>query len=635
MLRCFSAEPIARVPVSIIAALVVNAVIGAIGSPAGWAQLDPSQRDRLIRQSESERQSIGDRPFPSAETEAEQVLAAIDGVRGYLASRSSPENAAKWLRFLRADSLAEAIQAGLPREAIAVRARAARSRLIGDHRGLELASMTALRDQVDELLGSLRFESQEASVRLVDQQAEALQRRLRETDPIPAPEDAAAIAGIVALLDQSGQMPSLVEEVRVAFSQPNVFLAIDAKWISELARRPVDQSRPIRDCILGTTVIGSGRLLGDVQARLAPNRGSVQIDLALTGTFRSDTVGYNGPVRLPAIGQGQASAFRTVWVDETGLRWSPTTGTASMTSRVLAVQHPLKIVRKLASRQVAEKQPSAERIAERRLLEQVSRDFERQTSEAAGSSKPLSDFEQRLNEARVVLTRFNVSEPTRTIGSTVKEAYLEATVCEDNQLTACNPPPAVVADQGLVRLQVHESLVDNLATRVLAGRTVTGQELDRLLAETGREPPAESEESDESSQFEIDFSGYRPVICELRDQTVRIGIRGTRFHQGDRELKRPLEITATYLPTTVDSGEMRLVRTGEISVDFPGTRRLTVEQIAVRRTLQRLFAKRFPESLLDRPIEAPPRIEHPQIRGRMFYPSLIDAQDGWLSIAVR
>src|SRR5690606_22128830 len=133
---------------------------------------------------------------------------------------------------------------------------------------------------------------------------------------------------------------------------------------------------------------------------------------------------------------------------------------------------------------------------------------------------------------------------------------------------------------------------------------------------------------EEQETFEIDFSTFRPVILELRDQRIRIGIRGTRFSQGARELARPLEITAVYEPQRSDDGTMLLRRSGDVSVDFPGGRRLTIQQVALRRTIQRLFADRFPQTLLDRPLIIPDFNEAALLEVRTLRTSLIDARDG-------
>jgi hypothetical protein len=62
---------------------------------------------------------------------------------------------------------------------------------------------------------------------------------------------------------------------------------------------------------------------------------------------------------------------------------------------------------------------------------------------------------------------------------------------------------------------------------------------------------------------------------------------------------------------------------------------LTVQQVALRRTIQNLFANRFPETLLDQPIVLPMDSASPALAGRVFRADRIDARDGWLSISVR
>lgn len=642
---------------------IVTLAVG-FASPAA-AQLPAEQIGRLLSASEAARPSIGKQPFPSFQAESQRVLEGIEGVATYLTPRTNPENLAKWLAFLQTEPLAKAIEGGVDREELAVRARAVRSRLIGAHEGLELDAMTTLRQRTDDLLASLRFEDDPASIKLVEQQADGLANRLRAVDPIPNAEDTAAIAAIVNLLDQSRQVPGLVSQVRAAFARPNFMLTVDGQVIEQAVRRPVDQDREVRDCILGTTVIGRGRLQGMVEGKLMPSRGRVQIDISLVGQFHSDTIGYNGPVRLPTIGRGQATANRSIWIGEEGTLLSPTSSSACVDSTITSIQHPLRIVRHIAAKQIAQKEPQAERLAGERLRSQVARDFDRQTSDVANSRGQAVAITERLGKARNMLTRFDLSEPTRVIGSTQKAVYMEAILREANQLAACNPPPdlTLLRSQGLrgpaepdphpsATIQVHESLVDNVATRMLAGRTLTGGEIDELLAQTGRprpagtdlpegegasvdgDEPAAAEDGSEGT-FEIDFSTFRPIICELRDQTVRLGLRGTRFKQGERELKRALEISSTYQPTRTEQGEILLLRSGDVAVDFPGARRLTVQQVAVRRAIQRAFVGRFPETLLDRPLTAPANWQSPAVRGRIFKPALIDARDGWLSIGVR
>ena len=127
----------------------------------------------------------------------------------------------------------------------------------------------------------------------------------------------------------------------------------------------------------------------------------------------------------------------------------------------------------------------------------------------------------------------------------------------------------------------------------------------------------------------------RPIIFEARDQLIRVGVRGTRFAQGSRELNRAMEITATYHAGTLADGTVVLIRSGDVGVDFPGRKRLTVAQAGLKATIQKKFSEVFPETLLDQPLELPDTVQLETLRDKVFRPSMVDAKNGWLTIAVQ
>lgn len=651
-------------------------VLSILAPVAAFAQLSSAKRDELLQLSELARQKIDTQRFPAVEPVRSELLSAVEGLDSYLTARTSEKNRAKWLKYVDADPLVEALRSDASSDEITKLALELRSRLIGDIRGLELAAMQRLRGAAEQLAATARFENPETASQLVDQQLQAFTRRLQDFDGSLTTEDAAALSTILGMLQPSNQAPALVEATRAAFSRPNLVVWVDGRVVENAIARDVNQTRPVRDCILGTTVIGTGTLTGSVVGRLAPSHGSVQVDLILTGRFNSNTVGYNGPVRLPTVGQGQVTASRTIWINEDGPRLSPTVASANLKSRITSIEHPMRIVRHIAQKQIARKQPQAERIATGRLRSQVAGDFDQQTAQAVSGgekgSGPLasvlgggeySDSVDPIKEARVLLARLNVPPPARTLGSTTESVYAQVTQRDATQLAADSAPPALSELLGSTRptiagrilkatraaatgeddeapydgaLQLHESFVNNVATRILAGRTVSGEQIDELLASSSSKPLLEIVSAEEEQEaFEIDFSTFRPVIFEVRDQTVRIGIRGTRFSQGARELARPLEITAIYEPQQTALGTMLLQRRGDVSVDFPGGRRLTIQQVALRRTIQRLFSDRFPAVLLDRPIIIPDFNDSAKLEVRTLRTSLIDARDGWFSVAIK
>lgn len=623
--------------------------IGGFTSDFCFGQLPESKKSQLISMASQAKENLGRRPFPSPQQAGERVTFAASAFSDYLFRHTSGERATNWLDYVDADPLVDAIVSQKSSVEIENAARLMQSRLVGNIVGLEMPPLVKLRDETAALIAAVNYSNPDRSERSVQQQLDALTKRL-ESENLDTPQEAAALSLIVQLLDQSNQVPELVTEVYNAFSRPNLVVTLDGGLIQDAIARPVDRLRPVRDCILGTRIIGNGHLQGEVLGRLSPCMGRVQIDLVLTGQFRSDSVGYNGPVRLPSIGQGAITATRSLWIGEDGVSLSNVSSSASLNTTVTSIQHPLRIVRRIASKQVAQKKPQADQIARERFRNQVVTDFTNQTSEAAQrlgtgpqDGAKLPGKLPSLSDARVTLKRLNLSPPSRLIGSTSHSVFAQVTQRTGKQLAAISSPPSPgTPGPGIVSgdatLQVHESLIDNLASTVLGGRTMTGQQIDQLIGNvkdtsisratpgSAIEPPPE--------KFEIEFASLRPIIFELRDQKIRVGIRGNRFSQDGRDERISLEITATYEP--VDMGGYKVLRrTGIVEVDFPGDGRIGLQKVAQRRSIRKLFNDRFPETLLNQPLVLPILAMVPSLSGRVYRVSGINAQDGWLTLTVR
>lgn len=613
------------------------------------AQLTESKRLQLITLAQKSLQEIGNRPLPRLEDTYQGVSDAAEQFAEKLKRQTTSERAEQWLRYVNFDPLIEAIAAKKSPSEINSTARLLQGRLIGTHAGLEMPSLVKLRDANEALIASRQLANYESAIRLIEQRIELMINRLETNELATSAKNASELALIIQFLDRSNQVADLVSDIYQAFSNPNLVVTLNERLIQEAIARPVDRFRPVRDCILGTRIIGNGHLQGNVVGRLSPSRGRIQVDLVLTGQFRSDSVGYNGPVRLPSIGQGSITATRSLWIGEDGVSLSNVDSSVSLNTTITSIQHPLGIVRRIASKQIAQKKPQADQIARERFRTQVVNDFETQTSEAAqrlqsGATSGTSSTGQlpALANARTVFKRLNLSEPGRSIGATSDSVFIQMTQRTGKQLASSTlPPPLATLDPAMrnsdATLQIHESLIDNLASTVLAGRTMTGKQIDSLIASikstaisrstpgSAIDPPPEN--------FEIEFSQLAPIIFEPRDQKVRFGIRGVRFSQDGRELLKLMEITATYEPVEIN-GHKILRRSGLVQVDF-SKERVGMQEIALRRSIQKLFNDRFPETLLTQPIVFPILATVPSLSGRVFRTSGIDAKDGWLTLTVR
>lgn len=570
-------------------------------------------------------------------TTRSDFLAAAENLRLHLTRTASDENSKAWIKYLEINPVLEGIESDASDTDLALMSIRVSQKATGIHPGLEVPAVTRLRSAADSYSNALRFYRKENTTKALSIQLDRFAQQWAELDSDPGPDEIATLRLLLDLLQRTGQDVELVDRTRDRFSSANLHITVGDTLIQRSVNRNVNQCSPVRDCILGTRIVGNALLTGHVTATLRPSIGSIRLQIALDGSIDTVNRGYNGPVQLRTSGNGQVYATRMVQIRESGVSMEPVVTTGSLTTRIDAIEHPLRLVRRIAKKKAAEQKPRADKIGHQKFIARVTTAFTEETDGAL--AQPMPDL---MGQAQAYLQRLDFTEPARTIGSTDRSIFLHATVRKNNQLAAPIPPPPIRVDNDAT-IQIHESMVDNTIGTLLAGRTMTRTELQQL-AQKAKPKNAESaaatadavgeQQDEEEQEFEIDFDRSRPIIFEARDGKLRVGIRGTRFAQGPRELRRPLEIVAVYQPITSDSGEVVLDRVDEVQINFPGTKRLSVSQAGLRGSIKQGFADAFPQKLMDKPWIVPADAKASALRGQNFRPRYFDASDGWLSLGV-
>jgi hypothetical protein len=631
------------------ASACVNQALVTADETTQWLQ--------LIEQSKSE---LDPNRLPSQEQTEADVVAAMNAADAFFQRVTDPSNHDAWMRFLDFGPLQSAIAGD---ESVAKRGNAAvelSQRLSGPEEGLELSRLVALRESLDRYLAALRYGNPERGLAVIERQLETLADILsseenadEQTESTPrtladlSGEEVAQIESIVETLAAANQASDLVSRITGRYSSPNLRAFVDGRVISDAITRPVNNPERVNDCLLGTRIIGDARVVGNVTGSLLPSEGNIRLLIRLDGQFSTSTKGYNGPVTLRSSGFGQVCAARQLVITEKRVFAGEPIATASLSTQINQINHPLKLVRKIASKKAAEMKPQAEAISRRKLQDRVLEGFRQQTDEEA--SRTFPDLDAKM---RPWLRRLDLPAPTRTIGSTTDAVHVRATMRRPFGLSAPGEGPSLsmvrtATSSGTypggysAAIQVHESILNNTVMKLLAGETFTPEKLRDLTSSFGipsdKDASAETDVTDDepAESFEVDFSGFRPVYFEARDQTLRIGLRGDRFAQGDRELDRRLEVSAVYRPAITEDGRMILIRDEDIDLKFPGGRRLTLSQTAIKANIEEGFDKLFPMTLLHREWTLPSTLQLPTLAGRSAKVIGIDAQDGWLTLVVR
>jgi hypothetical protein len=240
----------------------------------------------------------------------------------------------------------------------------------------------------------------------------------------------------------------------------------------------------------------------------------------------------------------------------------------------------------------------------------------------------LNEANTRYQEKiRKPLIRFDALP--RQINLWTDRNYLQMAAMHANpyHIAAPGNPPELSRDSDLA-VRVHESLVANFSESLLGGRTITDERLVELLANAGAEVPEELKIGPDKDPWSISFSPVQPIRVEFRDNLVRCAITGRRFSRGDQEIRNNIEIAATYQLQSPVHG-IRMVRQGDVEVEYIGLSTLSIAQVTMKTFLRRKFEALFEPEIVSQGL---------QLGGRWQNAGVLQliqstANDHWLTLA--
>lgn len=630
------------------AGLVVGLQI-AVTMPEAVAQVSPDQRQSAAAMIDAVREDLDPARIPDLDAARADLRRAYDRLVEYLNATSDAASRDAWLRYIDYESLEEAMAEDAP---VSQQGRLAKNlywRLVRNHPGIERQPVVDFREKVDQFVDAALFRDRERTVEIIDRQLEQIAELLRESEGAFDADELARINRSLQFISASNLAPQVVDRLRSLLGQPNVRVMVGRRVVTELINRPVTRSTPSDECILGVRIIGQAHLRGAVTANLLPSDRNARVQLTLAAQFSNRGTGYVRPVRLETLGFGNVTASRVLHIGDFGVAADPVVANAAVGSELLGVDHHLRIVRRIAARRAAQQKPLANTIAAGRLRDRVAGEFAEETNQRLSDGNLLPG-----GMAGEALRRLDLDPPERHWASSHDYLRLGLTLRGEHQTSTAVPPPLPPTGHDVI-VQIEQSAIDNAASQVLADRTLIdsqlalfvgnllpngslGGSLGRIESMDPGEAANEALEALTRDPLKIHFAALRPVVFEAEGGTLRIGIRGTRFEQGNRVLDQPMEITAVYQPDRLPDGTAALVREGDVRVSFPGgrARRLTIPQITLRQAIEEKFQDVFPERLLDKPLEMPSQDRSMSSGGRRpLRAQQIHVDQGWFSVALR
>ncbi len=560
--------------------------------------------------------------FPNLQNAKMELEKSMVSLENFLAT--SPQHQANWFAFLNWNELkAQLAQEKPERQKLAQIEKTFRQNYLG----LEFPQFANVRESLKRYLVALRFSADQArSIEFLGQELAKVSEKLQVPDFQKDFEATREIGETLTNLSQSNQAMELVRVIRSHYSRANLRVLVSNQFVNEKFAKPVNESNPVNELILGTQIYGQSQMTGFVIPQLVDSSSNAMIRLNLSSNFSSQNIGYNRSVKLHTQGYGSIAASETIALMDSGLvPLNDTRVDANLASQIDNIEAKLGIVRKIASKQAAKSKPEADAIAEARLENRVKNQFHSQIS------TQIAQANEKIRTPEMpILKRLGLDRPHRMTWSSPNYLALLWTVQQGAQLSAPTSCPLVVEGSG-ISVQFHESVISNLTDPVLGGRILRSAEFPALAAQFEGLNDGKPILKDDGEVWSLTMDKFNPVELQLDNGLITFRIRTEQLDKGDQVLDQPAAIEASYLPVVTD-GLLQFQRQGEIRIDFSAKSQKGLKAVTLRSFLKNRFDQVFKETLLEKPINVTEKLPE-ELQGLQL--ASIQVDDGWLQAHLR
>lgn len=535
------------------------------------------------------------------------------------------QNGADWRSYLAWDELQTALKADKPDPVLL---RKVHGQYAAGYEGLDLVWFIDVRNALHNYAAMLGAADNPAVrsgyVAVIDRLAASVKNYIAK----PTTDDAQAINESVRWLENAHQCPELVKAINHHLVRPNLFVEITAPLAAAGLAEKVDDTIPIRDCILGTDIYGTAHTTGGTRAELWPDERFAVIDALFFGTTDSENVGYNGPVAIYSRSTIDLAARKRIWIDADGLKSYPAVSRAETSIEIddIRSHRGRRSIERMAWRKAGKQQCAAEQIASQHAEERLNERIDQQAAEPLGKANRQYNEKYRrpFSERKLFPERLDFSTTDRAIAITGLQAG-------GGKLAAPNAPPAPAADADM-SVRVHESMINNLAFDALAGRTVYEAKVQALAVDMLGELPEKMKGDEDGKPWAITLDQRRPITVSFADGRMSLTVRGIKFYKGD-DAHPAMNVSAVYKIEKTDAG-FKFVREGEIEVfppdfDPKSGQKIDARRSVIRNLLADRFEKVFEQEFIAKGFEMPGKWKSV---GHMK-PIQLTAENGWLVIS--
>jgi hypothetical protein len=514
-------------------------------------------------------------PQDAAKSKAE-LTAAVSELDRFLV-RSGAAVEAGWKKFLRWNDLTQLVQSADPPPAGA--AQTVIDQFRANENGLEMKQFTRVRIALEDFAATSAAAGDPMLQERFGAALDELAKQLEAYAQDPASGDAAlAIGRTTGWLQRNRQAPQLVSAVHGVYWQPNLFGYASQPLVAAGIEDNIDETTPVRDNILGTSIVGTARMTGRTQLVLNDSPTSASFNILLSGRAVSNNTGYNRGVSIFTSGVTDVAANKNLRMTAGGMTAGPAVARCQTSSQINGIGARGPLIERMAWKKAGQSQGTAEAIASDHAEIRVANQMNERSARLVAEQN-----ERYLSKFRNPLIRRGGFPQDLTFSSKPDRAEVRMLQAGAGQLAAPAPPPPIEGTHDLA-LRAHESVVSNFGEAAIGGVTLTDLRLEKLLRDDLKtEVPPDLQVTNPDGTLNLDkepwaikFARELPVRAKFSGGRLWIAIRADTFFRGQDEpdaeynkaLEELIEISADYTIERTESGAT-LKRVDDVVVSFP------------------------------------------------------------------
>lgn len=513
--------------------------------------------------------------------EGARVIAALDNLRDVLRTY---QNGLAWLSYVKSRELVAAVNAGeftAPVFAEVKQKLAARGKLSATQASfLGQPAFSKLEAALGDVVAAANSPAKKVNVAGLRAQLKTLVAAIEKYE---ATNGATAAAAVRKAFEQvrgtsADGGAALADAMRSHYVNYNYRIYISEPFMNRLIdERRVDRS-PVSDYILGASVSGNQSTVARISIDFKESPKIAWMDLVLTGTTQSNTVGVTEEATVWTSGYHtfharQGATFngdRFAVYGRTRIGVNANNRTTGFTTKYSRVPILGAFANSIASREIAKKRGQSEAIAAQKIRERVVPEFKKEVDDAlAQANKDIND--------RVIskLKESDLMPETRSVRTTDHYLLLSGRVMSPDELSGSMTNPSEIPGTGLT-VRFHESLMNSAVDKIsLAGRKMTSEEIkeeirnsisdflgdnyDPELEKSGAQPMGKKKPSTDK----FVFHPTDPIRLQVRNGKLNVVIRCGLEREGEEPI--PMQIITVPLTFGLTKDDITITR-GTVSV---------------------------------------------------------------------